>query len=51
MSDADLAELFAVDRDAWLAEADSTQEFFDTFEGRVPLAVSTQLDTLRARLI
>jgi phosphoenolpyruvate carboxykinase (GTP) len=50
VSDADLAELFAVDRDLWLAEADSTQDFFDTFEGRVPVAVSKQLDILRARL-
>jgi phosphoenolpyruvate carboxykinase (GTP) len=50
MSDRDLEELFAIDHDAWLAEADSTQEFFETFEGRVPAAVSRQLDVLRANL-
>ena len=50
LSDEDLAELFAIDRDSWLAEADATEEFFDTFEGRVPAAITAQLETLRARL-
>ncbi len=50
ISDDDLAELFAIDRDSWLAEADATEEFFGTFEGRVPEAISSQVDTLRARL-
>jgi len=50
LPETDLAELFAIDRDTWLAEADATAEFFDTFDGRVPTAVSRQLDVLRAKL-
>ena len=50
ISDADVAELFSIDRESWLAEADSTEEFFGTFEGRVPAAVSKQLDILREKL-
>ena len=50
LSDEGLAELFAIDRDSWLAEADATEEFFNTFEGRVPAAITAQLETLRARL-
>lgn len=50
LSAEDLAELFAIDRDSWLAEADATEKFFDTFEGRVPAAITAQLETLRARL-
>lgn len=46
----DMAELFRVDRDTWLAEADSTEEFFGTFEGRVPAALTSQVDRLRANL-
>ncbi len=50
LSQDDLAELFAVDPASWRAEADSTAEFFDTFGGRVPAAVTKQLDLLRSRL-
>ena len=50
MSDADLAELFAVDAQSWRAEADATEEFFSTFEGRVPAAVTNQLELLRSKL-
>jgi phosphoenolpyruvate carboxykinase (GTP) len=46
----DMAELFRIDRDTWLAEADSTEEFFGTFEGRVPAALTSQVDRLRANL-
>lgn len=46
----DLAELFAIDKESWLQEADSTAAFFDTFEGRVPAAVQQQLEALRGRL-
>ncbi len=46
----DLAELFRIDRDTWLAEADSTEEFFGTFEGRVPAALTSQVSRLRANL-
>ncbi len=48
--DVDVDQLFAIDREAWLAEADSTEEFFATFDGRVPAAVQNQLAVLRARL-
>ncbi|MEO8094595.1 MAG: phosphoenolpyruvate carboxykinase (GTP) [Pseudolysinimonas sp.] len=50
ISDSDLAELFAIDKGSWLAEVDSTQEFFDLFEGRVPAGVQDQLTILRDRL-
>ncbi|HEY2644790.1 MAG TPA: phosphoenolpyruvate carboxykinase (GTP) [Galbitalea sp.] len=46
----DLEQLFAIDRDAWLAEADDTEEFFDTFGGRVPDELYGQLETLREKL-
>jgi phosphoenolpyruvate carboxykinase (GTP) len=46
----DIAELFAIDRQSWLAEADSTERFFATFEGRVPAAVEHQLAVLRQKL-
>ncbi len=46
----DMTKLFAIDRDSWLAEVDSTEEFFATFDGRVPDAVTKQLEVLRAKL-
>jgi phosphoenolpyruvate carboxykinase (GTP) len=48
--DADWAELFAIDPAAHLAEADDAQKFFETFDGRVPAAVTSQLEELRARM-
>ena len=36
----DLDELFAIDRDSWLREADLTEEFYATFDGRVPAAAA-----------
>ena len=50
VSEKDLTELFAIDHDSWRAEADSTEEFFATFDGRVPVAIEKQLEILRARL-
>ncbi|MBG6054605.1 phosphoenolpyruvate carboxykinase (GTP) [Salinibacterium sp. CAN_S4] len=50
VSDSDMAELFAIDRDLWNVEADSTEEFFATFDGRVPAAVQKQLAILREKL-
>jgi len=50
ISDDDLSELFAIDRETWLAEADATSEFFESFDGRVPAAVTKQLDILRSKL-
>jgi phosphoenolpyruvate carboxykinase (GTP) len=46
----DVAELFAIDPASWRAEADATEEFFATFEGRVPAAVEKQLALLRSNL-
>ncbi len=46
----DLAELFAVDPASWSAEAELTEKFYDTFDGRVPAALSDQLNALRGRL-
>jgi len=45
-----LTELFAVDRESWLAEAQLTEEFFDTFGPRVPAALRAELAALRYRL-
>jgi phosphoenolpyruvate carboxykinase (GTP) len=50
LAEGDFDKLFAIDRDAWLAEADDTEVFFDKFEGRVPAALVAQLETLRANL-
>jgi len=47
---ADLDELFAIDPESWAAEADATDDFFATFEGRVPAAVHRQLEILRQKL-
>jgi phosphoenolpyruvate carboxykinase (GTP) len=46
----ELAELFAVDRDSWLREADLTQEYFEIFDGRVPEPVEAELVKLKERL-
>jgi len=45
-----LDELFAIDADSWRSEVDATEEFFATFENRVPAAIHRQLDRLRADL-
>ena len=50
ISTSDLDALFAIDRDSWLREADLTEEFYDTFDGRVPAALRAELDALRYRL-
>nr|WP_323132236.1 phosphoenolpyruvate carboxykinase (GTP) [Kineococcus indalonis] len=47
---ADLAELFAVDADAWLAEADRLEEHFARFGARLPGELAGHLDLLRYRL-
>lgn len=46
----DLKALFAVDPESWLHEADLTEQFYDTFEGRVPAALQSELQALRYRL-
>jgi phosphoenolpyruvate carboxykinase (GTP) len=50
VTDADLAELFAIDPQSWLAEAELTEEFFDTFGDRIPSALRAELASLRYRL-
>jgi phosphoenolpyruvate carboxykinase (GTP) len=50
LAESDLAELFAVDPAAWLAEAALTEEFFAGFGERVPSELHAELAELRARL-
>ncbi|MGO1769850.1 MAG: phosphoenolpyruvate carboxykinase (GTP) [Microbacterium sp.] len=50
LDDGDLRELFRIDPDSWLAEADLTEQFFDTFGDRIPPALREQLAGLRDRL-
>jgi phosphoenolpyruvate carboxykinase (GTP) len=50
VTEADMEELFSIDKDLWLAEADSTETFFDTFDGRVPAGITRQLEVLRTNL-
>ncbi|MDR2253011.1 MAG: phosphoenolpyruvate carboxykinase (GTP) [Bifidobacteriaceae bacterium] len=45
-----LAQLFAIDPEAWLAEADLTEEYFAQFGERLPAALTGQLVALRERL-
>ncbi|MFJ4158836.1 phosphoenolpyruvate carboxykinase (GTP) [Microbacterium testaceum] len=47
---ADLEELFSIDRASWLAEADLTEEFYDTFHSHLPAALRAELAALRYRL-
>ena len=42
--------IFAIDRTSWLREADLTEEFYQTFDGRVPAALWAELSALRYRL-
>ena len=46
----DLDELFAIDRESWLREADLTEEFYATFGGRIPAPLQAELAALRYRL-
>ncbi|MGO1539713.1 MAG: phosphoenolpyruvate carboxykinase (GTP) [Leucobacter sp.] len=46
----DLEELFSIDQDSWLAEADLTEDFFSQFGDRVPEQLTEQLELLRERL-
>jgi phosphoenolpyruvate carboxykinase (GTP) len=50
ISDEQLAELFAVNAESWLAEADLTEEYYGKFGDRVPQALRDQLQALRSRL-
>ncbi|WP_167132269.1 phosphoenolpyruvate carboxykinase (GTP) [Paramicrobacterium chengjingii] len=46
----DLEELFSVNREGWLEEADLTEEFFQMFGAKVPAALRAELEALRYRL-
>ena len=50
LTDEQVAELFAVDPDSWLAECDLTEEYFAKFGDAVPAELHAQLGALRARL-
>ena len=50
VTDEDLEQLFAIDPDSWLREADLTEEFYETFDGRVPATLQAELAALRYRL-
>ena len=45
-----LEQLFEVDPESWLAELDSTEEFFAGFGDRLPAGLGTQLADIRRRL-
>ncbi|GAA1945563.1 phosphoenolpyruvate carboxykinase (GTP) [Microbacterium deminutum] len=47
---ADLDQLFAIDTESWLREADLTEEFYRTFDGRIPAPLWAELAALRYRL-
>ncbi|HEV6952387.1 MAG TPA: phosphoenolpyruvate carboxykinase (GTP) [Promicromonospora sp.] len=50
VSDDDLAALFEVPAEPWLAEADLTEEFFAQFGDHTPAELRAQLGALRERL-
>ena len=50
ISASQLEELFAIDPASWALEADATEEFFATFDGRVPEPILKQLGILRSGL-
>lgn len=50
ISEQDLEALFDVDKNSWLAECDSTEEYFSQFDGRVPPELQAELADLKQRL-
>jgi phosphoenolpyruvate carboxykinase (GTP) len=50
LTDQQVTELFAVNPESWLAEADLTEEYFAQFGSHLPAAMSEELSLLRARL-
>ncbi|MFP4380951.1 MAG: phosphoenolpyruvate carboxykinase (GTP) [Candidatus Sumerlaeia bacterium] len=50
ISDADMGELFKVDLEDWLMEADGIGKFFDKLGPRVPWEVRNELEALKRRL-
>jgi phosphoenolpyruvate carboxykinase (GTP) len=45
-----MTKLFRVEPERWLAECDSTQEYFSIFGDRLPVEMTKQLQALRRRL-
>jgi phosphoenolpyruvate carboxykinase (GTP) len=50
LTDSQLAELFAINPETWVAEAELTAEYFAKFGDHLPAALHDELDQLRARL-
>lgn len=50
ISDNDLQQLFAVDKDSWLAECEMTEEYFAQFGDKLPAQLRAELQNLRSRL-
>lgn len=50
LSEADLDELFDVDKSSWLAECELTDEYFGQFDDRVPNELEAELADLKSRL-
>ena len=50
ITEAQLADLFAVDADSWLVETELTKEYYAEFDDRVPAELNAQLQGLRDRL-
>jgi len=50
ITDDQMAQLFALSPDAWAAEADLTEEFFEQFGDKVPPQLVAQLAQLRERI-
>jgi len=50
LSDADMAELLKVDKDAWLAEIASIKENYVTYGDKLPKELVAQLEELENRL-
>ena len=50
ISEDDLATLFHVDKEAWLAEIDSIQKNFESYGDKLPKELSAQLESLQERL-
>ena len=43
-------KLFDIEPEAWLAELDSTEEFFSRFGEKLPAALTSQLADIRRRV-
>jgi phosphoenolpyruvate carboxykinase (GTP) len=50
LSDEGLAELFSINQESWLAEAEMIGEYYESFGSHVPEELSDELTALRSRL-